>query len=288
MPTRRVLLGLCNIQLVVLLVMSACLLGCPAPDKLPKNFDPDKKSGPDGKRSGAQLIAINHSKTDEVSYRGQDRTDWYVVTLKGPPNVLQMEVHWDNVKSDLMVDVFDEFGKQLSASPTRAPGTTQKTLLTQIDHPGVYYIRISAPKPDDGTVYTMEAKWDAGSEVPIITPPPVVPPVVVPPTHTDHTPRTHPHTTTTPVVHEGPSETIEGHIVTAYREGGQLTIHLDKGSAAGVKVGQSGIILSGPSGEDPLSGGAFRVVEVLDANKSVARCAITTLGKNSRVAITVR
>ncbi len=288
MPIRRVLLSLCNIQLVVLLVMSTCLLGCPSPDKLPKNFDPDKKSGPDGKRSGAQLIAINHSKTDEVSYRGQDRTDWYVVTLKGPPNVLQMEVHWDNVKSDLMVDVFDEFGKQLSASPTRAPGTTQKTLLTQIDHPGVYYIRISAPKPDDGTVYTMEAKWDAPSEVPIITPPPQPPPPQPPPPHVDRTPHPHPHPATPKDPKEGPSEIIEGHIVTAYREGGQLTIHLDKGSSAGVKVGQSGIILSGPSGEDPLSGGAFRVVEVLDANKSVARCAITTLGKNSRVAITVR
>ena len=56
----------------------------------------------------------------------------------------------------------------------------------------------------------------------------------------------------------------------------------------GVKVGMSGNILSGPSGEESLSGGSFRVTQVLDERKSVARCSLSSVGKNTRVAITVR
>jgi hypothetical protein len=272
-------LALACLQLAVVCALGAVVAGCH--DRFPKGFDPDKKSGPDGKRSGAQVIKINKARTDEVSYANQDRTDWYVVTLKGQPNVLATEIHWDNAKSDLMVDVFDEFGKQISASPTRAPGSTQKTLLTQIEHLGVYYIRISAPKQDDGTVYTMEAKWDEPAEPVVIAEPPPKPEPKPEPVIKKKPPKEEPR--------EKPAlETIQGHIVSAYRESGQLTIHIDKGSAAGVKVGMAGTILSGPSGEDPLSGGAFRVVQVLDDRKSVARCALLTVGKNTRVAISVR
>ncbi len=270
---------------------TACLvavvaLGACKDDAFPKDFDADAKSGPDAKRSGAQIVKPNRSKTDEVSYRQQDRTDWYVVTLKGQPAVLATDIHWDNVKSDLMVDVFDEFGKQISASPTRAPGTTQKTLLTPIDHPGVYYIRISAPRPEDGTVYTMEAKWDSPEVVAVPEPPPQ--PRDPPPQPREPKEKPPRHAEPREPKEKPPQETIQGHVVSAYREGGQLTIHLDKGSNAGVKAGMSGTILSGPSGEEPLTGGAFRVVQVLDGSKSVARCGLGTIGKNTRVAITVR
>ena len=83
-------------------------------------------------------------------------------------------------------------------------------------------------------------------------------------------------------------ETIQGHIVSAYLESGQMTLHIDKGSSAGVKVGQSGTILSGANAEDPLPGGAFKIVQVLDGSKSVGRCSLRSIGKNTRVAITVR
>lgn len=277
MPTPSRLSLLLHLGCLALLAVGE--LGC-TETWPPKGFDPEKRSGPDAKRSGAQLLRINKAETGEVSYRQQDRTDWYVVTLKGQPNVLATEIHWDNAKSDLMVDVFDEFGKQISASPTRAPGMTQKTLLTQIDRVGVFYIRISAPKPEDGTVYTMQAKWDTPAEVPIVDPPPVVVTPPVKPRHKDPVDR--------PAKPDREQETIQGHIVSAYKEGGQLTIHIDKGSAAGVKVGQSGSILSGPSGEESLSGGNFRIVQVLDGSRSVGKAAIMTVGKNTRVAITVK
>ncbi len=257
-------------------------MGCDT-GRFPKNFDADKKSGPDGKRSGAQALQLNRSKTDEVSYVNQDRTDWYVVSLKGQPNVLTVELHWDNGKSDLMVDVFDEFGKQLSASPTRAPGSTQKFLLTQIDRPNVYYVRVSSPRPEDGTVYTLEAKWDS--------PPEVVPVEAPPPPREHHVKRpVEPHEPreTPPPREKPPSETIQGHIVNAYREGGQLTLHIDKGSSAGVKVGMSGVVLAGPSGEEALAGASFKIVQVVSERNSIAKGTLLTIGKNTRVAITVR
>jgi hypothetical protein len=46
-------------------------------------------------------------------------------------------------------------------------------------------------------------------------------------------------------------------------------------------------VLSGPSGEDPLQGGAFRIFQVLDENKSLARCSLHSVGKNTRVMITL-
>jgi hypothetical protein len=66
-----------------------------------------------------------------------------------------------------------------------------------------------------------------------------------------------------------------------------LTLHIDKGSAAGVKVGMSGTVLVGPAGEAPLAGGGFRVVQVLDEGKSVARSSLLSLGRNTRVMITL-
>ena len=83
------------------------------------------------------------------------------------------------------------------------------------------------------------------------------------------------------------SAPVEGRIVQAYREGPGLTLHLDKGSAAGVKPGMSGNVLSGSSGEDALDGGEFKIVSVLDANKSVGKTNLHSIGKNNRVMINV-
>jgi hypothetical protein len=251
-----------------------------------EKFDADAKSGPDGKRSGARALKPNTPITDEVNFANQDKTDWYVVDLRGHAGVLSTLIHWDNDQSDVMIDVFDEFGKQISASPVRNKGAKQKELLTQIDKPGVYYVRVSAPVRGDGSVYTMEAKWDAPTEVAQPPPPPprqkeaIMQPREEEPRHHEH----HEH-------HEKPEkpagEPVEGRIVSAYREGASLTLHIDKGSAAGVKPGMSGTVLSGPSGEDALDGGDFKIVSVLDANKSVGKTSLHTIGKNNRVLINV-
>jgi hypothetical protein len=260
--------------------LTLAAFGCKKQPKTgPPPFDADAKSGPDGKRSGAQVLRPNKPKTDEVNYAGQDKTDWYVIGLRGQPGVLATEIHWDTDTSDIMIDVFDEFGGQIAASPTRAKGAKAKKLLTQIDKPGTYYIRVSAPNRGDGSVYTMEAKWDAPPEpVAVVDPEPTPPPQ--PPPRRPRREKPEPEPREKPL-----GETVQAHGVQAYREGTTLTLHIDKGSAAGVKVGMSGTVLSGPSGEDPVQGGGFRVYQVLDENKSLARCSLHALGKNTRVMI---
>jgi hypothetical protein len=180
-----------------------------------------------------------------------------------------------------MIDVFDEFGKQISASPVRNKMAKEKALLTQIDKPGTYYVRVTAPNKTDGTVYTMEAKWDEPAAAPppqiaVFTDAPEAPPQ----------PKHHREPREPREPKEKPAgESVQGRIVSAYREGAGLTLHIDKGSAAGIRVGMSGAILSGPAGEDPLDGGDFKVVQVLDGTKSVAKSSIHSIGKNTRVLI---
>ena len=73
-----------SISFIALLALAAC--GPKSGSKTPKdNFDADARSGPDQKRSSAQKLDLNKPHTDEVSYANQDKTDWYVVELKGPP-----------------------------------------------------------------------------------------------------------------------------------------------------------------------------------------------------------
>jgi hypothetical protein len=208
-----------------------------------------------------------------------------VVSLKGKSGVLSTLIHWDNDASDVMIDVFDEFGKQISASPVRNRGAKEKSLLTQIDKLGTYYIRVTAPAKGDGTVYTMEAKWE-GVEVvaQVETPPPPPPPRQQddppPPPKPRHQPREPKEPKPT-----GGGESVQGRVVSAYREGPGLTLHIDKGAGAGVRVGMTGTVLMGPSGEDPLDGGEFRVVTVLGEGKSVAKTNLSSLGRNTRVVI---
>jgi hypothetical protein len=273
-----------RIPLIMLLALAAC--GPKSGSKTPKdNFDADAKSGPDAKRSTAQKLEINKPHTDEVSYQQQDRTDWYEVELKGKPQqpVLTTIINWDNANSDINVDVFDAFGAQIAASPVRGKGEKQKTLYVPIPQPGTYYIRVTAPTKLDGTVYTMEAQWQEPAAVAVAPPPPreeaAPPPEEKPKHHAQHEPRE---------PHEKPAgESIQARVVSAYREGASLMMYIDKGSAAGIKQGDSGIVLQGSGGEDPVDGGTFRVVKVIDANKCVGASPLHSLGKNNRVAITL-
>jgi len=269
--------------LLVPALLLAAAWGCEKKSKTANDekFDADMKSGPDGKRSGARVLKPNTPVTDEVNFMNQDKSDWYVVSLKGRAGVLSTLIHWDNDQSDVMIDVFDEFGKQISASPVRNRGAKEKSLLTQIDKMGTYYIRVTAPSRADGTVYTMEAKWDMPAEAP--PPPPVAdntpPPEPPPPPKPRHRePRE-------PKEPKATGETVQGRVVSAYREGAGLTLHIDKGSAAGVRTGQSGSVLLGPAGEDTLDGGEFRIVQVLGEGKCVAKTSLSSIGKNTRVVI---
>ncbi|HEX4457413.1 MAG TPA: T9SS type A sorting domain-containing protein [Polyangia bacterium] len=273
-------------QRFLLIALIFAATGCPPKSaKTPKdNFDADAKSGPDQKRSGAQILDVNKPHTDEISYQGQDKTDWYRVELHGKPNVLTTKINWDNDASDVRIDVYDEFGQEIAASPVRDKGTKAKKLLTQIDKPGIYFIRVTAPNKTDGTVYTMEAEWDEPPPVVEAPPPPPPPPVeaVEEKPHKHHEPREPREPREKPT-----GETVQARVVNAYREGNALLLNLDKGSAAGIHVGCTGNILQGAAGEDALDGGEFKIIKVLDANKSVGSATLRSLNKNNRVAITL-
>jgi hypothetical protein len=271
-----------------LMILLAATAGCG--DKKPntandaKLVDADARSGPDGKRSGARILKVNTPITDEVNFANQDRSDWYVVTLKGRAGVLSTLIHWDNENSDVMIDVFDEFGKQISASPVRNRGAKEKSLLTQIDKLGTYYIRVTAPAKGDGTVYTMEAKWENPPEpVAQVDPPPQLPPMRDEPPPPPKPRHKEPREPREPKPNGG--ESVQGRVVTAYREGAGLTLHIDKGSSAGVRTGMSGNVLMGASGEDLLDGGEFRITQVLGDGKSVAKTNLSSIGRNTRVVI---
>ena len=186
-----------------------------------------------------------------------------------------MELHWDNAASDVTVDVFDDFGQQIASSPP-ASGEPMKKLQVNIEQPATYFIRIQAAKRHSATDYTLMTKW-AADEAPA--------PVVEkeePPAHK----KVH-HAGTVKKKGGGgsPESGVQGRIVSSYREGGSLVLHLDKGSAAGVQVGQNGWILEGPSGASPLDGGGFTITQVIDDARSIGKTNIKSLSKNTRISI---
>jgi hypothetical protein len=254
------------------------ILGCkPAP---PPPFDADARSGPDGKRVGARTLQPNAPLSDSVSYELQDQTDWYLVQLPGKAGILTCELDWNTDKSDIAVDVFDEGGNQLAASAP-APGAKHKTLLAKIDKvPAPYFIRVWAPNKTDATAYTLTAKWEMPEEK-VLPPPPEEPKPEPPKKHHEEKPRIERE------AHPKVSDSVQGRVVSAYQEGGGLKLQIDKGSAAGVQMGMKGQILQGSSGEDALDGGEFTVVQIIGPNKCLAKTNLTSLGKNTRVAITL-
>jgi hypothetical protein len=256
-----------------------CAVGCkPAP---PPPFDADARSGPDGKRVGARTLQPNAPMSDSVSFEMQDQTDWYLVQLPGKPGILTCELDWNNDKSDIAVDVFDEGGNQLAASAP-APGSKHKTLLAKIDKvPAPYFIRVWAPNKADATAYTLVAKWEMPEE-PKPEPPPKEEPKPEPPKkHHEEKPKIEHQ------AHPKETDSVQGRVVSAYKEGEGLKLQIDKGSAAGVQVGMHGQILQGSSGEDPLDNGDFVVVQIVGPNKCLAKTKLDSIGKNTRVAITL-
>lgn len=269
-----------------------CVVGC-GPKKVDEKakVDNDANSGPDGKRSGAMAIEVNKLVTDEVNFDKQDMTDWKSVELKGKPGLLTVLLHWDNEKSDLNLDVFEAMGNSIATSPGPQPGSQDKKLVVQIDKLGLYYIRITAPKAHDGSVYTLEAKWVVEEEAPPVAKEGCDPPCGKHQECTDGKcvakKSTGPHEPKKPKEFAWENG-VQGRVVSSYRESGNMVLHIDKGSAAGIKVGSPGTVLDGPSGATALDGGSFKVTEVIDDSKCIAKTGLHSIGRNNRVSIMTR
>lgn len=275
-----------NIRPALLLVLSLGMLGCPKkPDTRPA-VDSDANSGPDGKRTGAVKLEVNKlSAPDEVNFDKADMTDWKMIELKGKPSLLTAILHWDNANSDMNIDIFDGIGTNIASSPGPQPGAQEKHVVAQIDTLGIYYLRVQAPKAHDGSVYTVEAKWEGGGDEapkPVVEAPVqerVEKPKKAPKEHHEHVAHT---------AKFDPENGVQGRIVSSYREGASMVLHIDKGSAAGVKVGQAGAILDGPSGANALDGGSFSITSVVDDGKCIGKTSLHSIGKNNRVSINVK
>ena len=71
-------------------------------------------------------------------------------------------------------------------------------------------------------------------------------------------------------------------VLQSFREGSDLTLYLDRGSAAQIKAGMTGFLLEG---DQPVDGGTVRIVRVVDATKCIAKASVTKIGKNAKVVI---
>lgn len=267
--------------------------GCTKKKDVLPSFDADLNSGADKIRNGAQRISVNTVSADDVSFEKQDQTDWKQVELKGKPGILQAELRWDNVNADLNIAIFNSFGEEMAASPGPAPGLQKKEVAIEVTQLGVYYLRIQAAKKSDFSVYNVTARWGGGGEEPVATAQPLVDNSVTPPPpppELNETKKPRHKSSGEPKPAPKPKAKnydngVQGRVVSSYREGGTLTLHIDKGSAAGVKVGSSGALLDGPSGSNPLEGGTFTITQVIDEGKSVAKTNLKSLGRNTRVSI---
>ncbi len=248
----------------------------------------------DNTRITAKESKPNEVITDDVGLKKTDPVDWKRFDLPGNPGLIKVKVHWDDPSTELNVDLYDAFGENVAASPgkQREP---QKTLLAQ-GQPGLYYVRIQ-PTPllkgtSPGTVYTMRLDWKgapatkATAAAPAQVPPPgaqVPPPGGVPPSAPAA-----PGAPGDPAANPKADDPMHPRckVVQSYRdEDGSMVLFLDRGGAAGFKVGMTGTLLLGKEGDAPLDGGDFRITSVIDAQKAKAKGVMATVGKNNRARV---
>lgn len=260
-----------------LVVMAAS--GCKNDDvnkKIKNGPDPDTNSGVDAKRGGAKPMQINRPETDSVSWPKLQRTKWksLEIATPGKDNVLDCELRIDNTGADLNIDLFNSLGTQIGFTPGPAPNKLKK-LAVKLEELGTYFVRIQAAMPKDESDFSVICRWEEEAVVPDA---PDKPKRVgkKPPTEKPAKAET---------FEEKVEKGTEGRIKTSFREGGQMVMIVDKGAAAGVHEGTEGTVLEGKSGRQPLDGGTFKIVQVIDDSTSKAQSSVRSIGKNSRVVL---
>jgi hypothetical protein len=253
--------------------------GCPKQVANKPGPDPDTNSGPDAKRGGAKLMYVNRPETDSVSWPRLLRTKWKRIDILKPgvQNVLACEVRIDNTGADVNLDVFNSLGTQIGFSPGPTPNKLKK-LDVQIDELGTYFVRLQAARPRDESDLSLICAWDEQ---------PDQVPVAEPPVKGHHPHPHHPEAVAEkePTIEEKAEKGTEGRIIQSYREGDKTILNLDKGAAAGIHPGTEGTVLAGKSGREPLAGGTFKVVKVIDDGHSVAESDVKSIGRNNRIVV---
>ena len=237
------------------------------------------KSGDDDDRLHSKEAAINTPLDDEVNHKKGDKYDWRKFVLLGRPGVATFEIHWDEESANLEIDVYDAYGTNIARSPRKIEGVSVKKILVKISEPGLYYVRVMAPTPKDASIYTVSVKWNG-------PPGPAAQGAASPGSVAPHAAPLPPPPEAGPPV--DPNK-IQGKIVSAYRDGADWILYLDKGTADRLRPGLVGIILEGSEGEKALEGGTFTVSQVPDEHKAIARASIKKpLGKNNRIVVNLK
>ena len=249
-------------------LLVAAAAGCRSGSK----FNPEANSGPDAKRAGAQLLEFDRAVPDRVDFDQADRSDWRFFEVRSAGTVT-VELKWENGLTDLNIDCFDGIGVLIAPSPANS-GESIKTMQIPIPEAGTYYVRVQAPAAGSASNYTIEVHGAKGEAEP-----------------TPREPAKHRAASSAPKAPRptrskgSPENALQGRIVGAHAEGGGTVLYLDKGASAGVKEGQNGWILDGPSGFSILEGGTFTITSVVDDGRSVAKTGLKSINRNTRVAI---
>ena len=256
----------------LLLLVSAC-------GPKPPVVTPADPNDPDATRTSARAIKLDQPATDDINWDSGDHVDWKKVTVD-KPGALVVELRWDNVEASPSIDVYDPLGRAVGASPSTSGEANVKKLTALADNAGVYFVKIEATKPADKTTYSLRVHVDpiGGGDAPVVAPQVVKSPDTAPAEEDKPEPAEQPA--------EKDRDEVQGRIISSYMEGGALVLHLDKGTAANLGVGDHGALLAGPSGSDRVAGGEFTIAQVVDRQKSVAHCkTLKTIGRNVRVVI---
>lgn len=117
---------------------------------------PDEKSGGDEERHKAKQLKIGESQADSVSYKDGDRTDWRVLETPDA-GFLTVTVRLDNPKNEIVVALFDRYGKPVTKMVHSRKDESPIINLTTEVEPGRYFIMVQAAHSEDRTGYAIQA-----------------------------------------------------------------------------------------------------------------------------------
>ncbi len=116
---------------------------------------PDEKSGGDQERHKAAPVKVGEAIADSVSYKDGDRTDWKLVELPDA-GFLTVLVNLDNPRNDILVALFDRYGKPVARTMHRKDDDSPAIQLITQAVPGRYFILVQAASEGAKTGYALK------------------------------------------------------------------------------------------------------------------------------------
>ncbi len=116
---------------------------------------PDEKSGNDHERHKAVPLKIGEAVADSISYKDGDRTDWKVVETPDA-GFLTVMVNLDSPKNEVLVALFDRYGKPVTKILHRKDDESPLIQLITQAVPGRYFILVQAASEGAKTGYALK------------------------------------------------------------------------------------------------------------------------------------